>query len=176
MRQQQRVAVAERAGDDLAFAVRGRQARPFTKERGVVEQRRRVHVRHHERDLGRAERRRCRRVRVHDRAHVAPGAVHPEMEARRRVRLAHTPRAVAGAHLQRVVDQQPGTLVGFVEGDAERQRPVRARLRPARGELPGEAGLVALVGEDPGAGGERGARIGAHLPAATFFSSSWNSA
>ena len=66
--EQQRVLRAEAGGDDLALAIGGRQARPMGQERGVVEQRRRIHVGDDERLLGRGERRGRRRMGVDDRA------------------------------------------------------------------------------------------------------------
>ncbi len=167
----------------------------WPQERGVAEQRRRVHVGDDERLLGGGERRGRRRMGVDDRRDVAARAVDPQVKARRRIRLADAERTRAVEHVQRVVDQQPRRLFGLVEREAERQGPEGARRRAARGQLAGEAGLVAFVGEDPGAarqrvarvrdgsrrfGPPRGHRVGDravhHLPAATFFSSSWYSA
>ena len=65
--EQHRVLVGEAAGDDLAFAIGGRQPGPVAQERDVVVERRRVHVGDDERLLGRGERRRRRRMRVDDR-------------------------------------------------------------------------------------------------------------
>ena len=96
---------------------------------------------------------------VDDRLHVGARAVDPEVEARRRVGLANSVRALAGEDTQRVVDQQPRRFLGLVEGEAERQRPEGAVARAARGQLAGEPRLVAFVGEDPGAARERSARI-----------------
>ena len=129
-------------------------------ERGVVEQRRRVHVGDDQRLLGGGERRRRRRMGVDDRLDVGARAIDPEVKARRRVGLADAERAGALAHVERVVDEQPRRGLGLVECEAERQRPEGAVFGSARGQLAGEAGLVALVGEDPGAARQRGARIG----------------
>ena len=107
VREQHRVLRAEAGGDQLAFAVGGRQAGPVGQEGDVVEQRRRVHVGDDERLLGGGERRSRRRMGVDDRLHVGARAVDPEVKARRRIRLADPVRAVAREHVHGVVDEKP---------------------------------------------------------------------
>ena len=96
------------------------------------------------------------RVRVHDRVHVGPRAVHPEVEAGRRVRGAATLQ-----RLQVVVRQHERRGRPPVEPEPERQGPVGAGLRAAGGDQAGEAGLH----------GRGSARIHAHAVSASRTSS-----
>ena len=160
VREQHRVLRAQAPGNQLAFAVGGRQAGPVGEKGDVVEERRRIHVGDDQRLAGGGERRGRRRMGVHDRRHVGAGAVDPEVKARRRIRLADAEGAFPLEHSEVVVDEQPGRFLGLVEGQAERQRPERAVARTARRQLAREARLVAFVGEDPGRARERASRIG----------------
>ena len=154
VRQHDRVLGTERARDDLALAIRDRHARPLAEERAIVVERRRIHVRDDERLRRRGEHRAIGRMRVHDRVHVGPRAIDPEVEARRRVR-----GAAAFERFQLVVDQHERLGPRLVEAQAERQRPIGVGLRAARRDLAGETRFVVLLGEDPGAGRERLAHL-----------------
>ena len=78
---------------------------------------------------------------MHDRGHIGPMAIHPQMEAVRRIH-----HAVALEYIKIVVNQHD---IGLVEAESEAEHPVCAWPIAARGDLTGERGLVALGGENP---------------------------
>ena len=144
MSKQDGALVAQRVVNDLPFLVADGRPGPFGKIGAVVVEHRRVHVGGDQRLADHRQRRAVWRMGVHDRVHVRPMAVNPQMEAIRRVH-----HAVAFEQLEIVVDQHDIAGARLVEAETEAQHPVGAGLVAARGDLAGERGLMALVGENP---------------------------
>ena len=78
---------------------------------------------------------------MHDRGHIGPMAIHPQMEAVRRIH-----HASPSSRLRSSSNQHD---IGLVEAESEAEHPVCAWPIAARGDLTGERGLVALGGANP---------------------------
>ncbi|MNR16858.1 hypothetical protein D3C85_1334880 [compost metagenome] len=79
-----------------------------------------------------------------DAVHIRPRAVHPAVEAVGRVG-----HALSFEHFQVFVDQQQVAGSDFVESQAQLLGVEGARLRTAGADLPGKAGVVAVVEQNP---------------------------
>lgn len=89
------------------------------------------------------------RVGVDDAVDVRAGAIDPAVEAIGRIR-----HAVPVEDVEVFVDQQQVAGADLVEAQAQLLGVVGPRLRAARGDLPGEPGVVAGLEENPAGQGQ----------------------
>ncbi|MNL17134.1 hypothetical protein D3C87_1382110 [compost metagenome] len=89
------------------------------------------------------------RVGVNDAVHIRPGAVHPTVKTVGRVG-----HAVAFEHFQVFVDQQQVARGDFVETQAQLLSVVSAGLRATGGDLPGQAGIMAILEQNAAGQGQ----------------------
>ncbi|MCY1541759.1 hypothetical protein D9M68_774610 [compost metagenome] len=134
---------AERLGNDQAFLVRDRHARPFAQEGAVVMQRRHVHLGDHQRLAGRGQRGRPWRMGVDDGVHVRPRLIDPQVKARGRIG-----HALSRQRMQVAVHFDEVRRRGLVEAQAEPQRPVGAWPLRTHADLSGQAGLLLGHGQN----------------------------
>lgn len=166
--EQDRLRLAEGGGNDSSLVVGDRNARPLGEVCRAV-QHRGVHVDRAKWLAGRGERRSMRRMGVHDRVHVGPSAIDPEVETNPGVRPPALERAQIFVHEHHAFGGR------LVEAVAELERPPRAWLVAARGDLSGKTRLVSFGREDATTSGKRFrhwqfrcSEVGLHLPADTL--------
>jgi hypothetical protein len=82
-------------------------------------------------------------VGVDDAVHIRPGTVYPTVET-----IGRIGHAVAFQDFQVFVDQQQIARGDFVETQAQLLGVIGARLRAAGGDLPRQAGIVAVFEQD----------------------------
>jgi hypothetical protein len=152
IREQDAFRLPECAADEAALVVGDRHAGPLLEVRASV-QHRAIHMDSAQRLPGCREGRGVRRMRMDDRLYVRPRAVDPDVEANARIRPA------AGERLQVLVYEHHALGARFLEAVAELRGPPRVGRFGARGDLAGEAGLVAFTREDPARARERAARF-----------------
>src|SRR5262249_2548686 len=90
------------------------------------------------------QRRAIGRMRVHDRGHVSPMTVNPQVEA---VRWIH--HTIAFDEIEIVVDEHDVAGARLIEAETKAKHPVGAWPITAGGDLAGECGLVAISGKNP---------------------------
>ncbi|MNV73266.1 hypothetical protein D3C71_1664050 [compost metagenome] len=149
VRKQDRPFVAQCPGNQLAFLVAHRHARPAFEKRAVVIERAEVHVGNLQRHFQHRQGCNVGRMGVNDAVHIRSGAVHPTVKT-----IGRVGHAVAFEHLQVFVDQQQVARGDFVETQAQLLSVVSAGLRTTGGDLSGKAGIVTMLEQDAAGQGQ----------------------